>query len=182
MDWLDGLLWGAFGGFAMEALDYIVAVRRWRRLPWNLGASSLTPGHLTSSARRDEPTGELPAPGVVAYTIAGVLRVTVGGGVAEAVTVTTPHHMSAWLAVLVGAAAPVVLEKVTVFVPLVVSIGKEGIAGGAFHELPPSAAQQRLPFEMPVSLPEAGQNGQQLPITLGGADTSPAGQGGTNAG
>ncbi|WP_329537234.1 hypothetical protein OG568_52985 (plasmid) [Streptomyces sp. NBC_01450] len=24
----------------MEALDYIVAVRLWRRLPWNLGASS----------------------------------------------------------------------------------------------------------------------------------------------
>ena len=66
MKWLVGLLWGAFGGFAMEALDYIVAVRRWRRLPWNVGANSLAPGHPTGSAHREDPTGELPAPGLVA--------------------------------------------------------------------------------------------------------------------
>ncbi|MBC2877240.1 MULTISPECIES: hypothetical protein [Streptomyces] len=128
MRWLEGALWGAFGGFAMEALDYIIAVRRWRRLPWNVDASSLRDDRQPLPAPDDRPGGGLPAPGFLAYAIAGLLRAAVGCGVAAAVTRTSPMAMSAWLAVMIGATAPMVLEKITMFVPLVVHVGKEGIA------------------------------------------------------
>lgn len=48
--------------------------------------------------------------------------------------------MSAWLAVLMGATAPIVLERVTMFVPLVVRVGKEGIAATGSYTAVPSAA------------------------------------------
>src|SRR4051812_28511004 len=112
MGWLEGALWGAFGGFAMEALDYIIAVRRWRKLPWKVGASSLGSSHRPSNATAEPSADELPEPGFLAYTIAGILRVAVGCGVAAAITSTSPAVMTAWLSVLVGATAPIVLEKV----------------------------------------------------------------------
>jgi hypothetical protein len=127
MGWLESLGWGAFGGFAMEALDYIIAVRRWRKLPWNVGASSLVPGARGPSPAEQEAPDE-GSPGILAYSIAAVLRVVVGAGTAAAVASTVPKAMSAWLAVLVGATSPHVLEKVTLFVPLVLRIGVEGIA------------------------------------------------------
>lgn len=58
MEWLKPTLWGAFGGLAIEALDYITAVRKHRRLPW----------------QREKDTD----PGPLAYGIATVLRITIG--------------------------------------------------------------------------------------------------------
>ncbi|MFB7198309.1 hypothetical protein ACFC1L_42240 [Streptomyces sp. NPDC056210] len=39
----EGVAWGAFGGFAMEALDFIIAVRRWHRLPVVCGRQHAEP-------------------------------------------------------------------------------------------------------------------------------------------
>ncbi|MFB7983960.1 hypothetical protein [Streptomyces vinaceus] len=131
MELLEGALWGAFGGFAMESLDFIVAVRRWRRWPWQVGSSSLGPG--TAAAGATAPHGPsteappLPATGFLAYSIAVALRLVVGAGTAAAVASASPAAASAWLMVLTGATAPHVLEKVTMFVPLVVKVGREGI-------------------------------------------------------
>ncbi|MFE4637980.1 hypothetical protein ACFRJ1_32060 [Streptomyces sp. NPDC056773] len=145
MGWLEGVLWGAFGGFAMEAMDYIVAVRRWRKLPWDVGASSLAEAAPAPRQQNSETT----APGILAYLIAAILRVLVGGGVAAAFTLTDPGAMSAWLAVLVGATAPYVLEKVTLFVPLVARVGREGIAA-----VQQQSATQRQAGTVPALSPQ----------------------------
>lgn len=170
MRWLEGALWGAFGGFAMEALDYIIAVRRWRRLPWNVDASSLRDERRPLPAPFERPDGELPAPGFLAYAIAGLLRAAVGCGVAAAVTRTSPMAMSAWLAVVIGATAPVVLEKITMFVPLVVHVGKEGIAATV------QQAQQSGTGPPPVNgVPSStAATGRAVPLT-DGSGTDPHG-------
>jgi hypothetical protein len=98
MGWFEAAAWGTFGGFAMEALDFITAVRRHRRVPWR----KLIP--------------EDPGPAIHAVT--SVLRLTVGAGVAAAASRTSPS-VSAWLALGLGAAAPVILEKLTALIPLV---------------------------------------------------------------
>ncbi|WP_327401322.1 hypothetical protein OG194_14820 [Streptomyces sp. NBC_01288] len=121
MEFWEGMAWGAFGGFAMEALDYITAVRRWRRLPWSVGASTLTPDRMVAPNHHGhQPPIELAAPGLLAYTIAGTLRIAIGAGLSATVVSTSPQTASAWIAVLTGATAPLVLEKVTVLVPLVI--------------------------------------------------------------
>jgi hypothetical protein len=124
----EGVLWGAFGGFAMEALDYIIAVRRWRKLPWLVGASTLAPDRRAAPhPRGGHIPEELPAPGLLAYTIAGALRITVGAGVAAAIVSTSPSAASPWLSVVAGAAAPLVLEKITMLVPLLMHAGRDGL-------------------------------------------------------
>ncbi|MCX4993390.1 hypothetical protein [Streptomyces sp. NBC_00568] len=123
----EGVAWGAFGGFAMEALDFIIAVRRWHRLPWCVGASTLTPNRAAVPTRRGhQPPQELAVPGLLAYSIAGTLRIMVGGGLSATVVSTSPHTASAWIAVLTGATAPLLLEKLTTMVPLLVH-GDKGI-------------------------------------------------------
>ncbi|MFE1914603.1 hypothetical protein [Streptomyces anandii] len=81
----------------MDALDFITAVRRHRRLPWTRVRSS--------------------DPGPLAHAVAVVLRLFVGAVVAGAVGHDRPA-VTAWLALGVGAAAPVALEKLTVLIPL----------------------------------------------------------------
>ncbi|MFB7421189.1 hypothetical protein ACFC1L_42245 [Streptomyces sp. NPDC056210] len=63
---------------------------------------------------------KLPAPGPLAYSVAGTLRILVGGGLSATVVSTSPQTASAWIAVLTGATAPLILEKVTTLVPLLV--------------------------------------------------------------
>lgn len=122
----------------MEALDYIIAVRRWRKLPWLVGASTLTPDRRASpDSRGRHVPEEQPAPGLLAYTIAGVLRVVLGGGTAAAVAHTAPSA-TAWVAVVAGAAAPMVLERITLLVPLLIHMGREGVVAA----LQPSTPRQ----------------------------------------
>ncbi|MGA4843740.1 hypothetical protein [Streptomyces sp. G45] len=119
MGWPGWALWGAVGGIAMEALDYIIAVRRWRRMPWAIASTSLAPEAGQTSPAADDPTApELPAPGVLAYCTAGVLRVGLGVAVAVAVGYSIPKAGVPWLFLVIGAAAPLLLEKLTMLVPL----------------------------------------------------------------
>ncbi|MFJ1562412.1 hypothetical protein [Streptomyces mirabilis] len=157
----EGALWGAFGGFAMEALDYIIAVRRWRKLPWLVGASTLTPDRRASpDSRGHHMPEEQPAPGLLAYTIAGVLRVALGGGTAAAVAHTAPS-VTAWAAVVTGAAAPMALEKITLLVPLLIHMGREGVVA-ALQPSTPTGAQPG-PEQAPTALHGTAAVGQHSP-------------------
>ncbi|MFW6724182.1 hypothetical protein ACHZ98_29340 [Streptomyces sp. MAR4 CNY-716] len=154
MGWLEWALWGAFGGCAMEALDFIVAVRRWRRWPWDMGSASLvaeqgqpTPAGALSPGRT------LPAPGVGAYLVAGVLRVGLGAGIAAAVGASAPDTGSPWLLLVVGAAAPLLLEKLTMLVPLLQAAPAVPAAAGPSLPAPQSSAAEGPPPETAASAP-----------------------------
>lgn len=101
MTWLGPALWGMFGAFAIESLDFWTAVRRHGRWPWQ------------------GPDGD-PGPGAMAYGIAEALRLVVGAGVSAAGCTSLGHGGTAWLAMTLGAAAPIVLEKLCVLVPLAI--------------------------------------------------------------
>jgi hypothetical protein len=109
MIWVEPTLWGLFGGFAIEALDVITAVRRHRRWPW------------LDERRR-------PEPGPLAYGIATVLRLVVGAGVACAAAASVRYGIRPWLAMGLGAAAPVVLEKLTALIPLMLRGGFDAVS------------------------------------------------------
>jgi hypothetical protein len=112
MAWLAPVLWGLFGGFAMDSLDFITAVRRHHRLPWRSANGNSEPGLL-------------------AYGIAVVLRLALGAGLAGAASASVPGGVSAWLAVGLGVAAPTVLEKLTTLIPLTLRAGLTVLAGQA---------------------------------------------------
>lgn len=124
----------------MEALDFIVAVRRWRRWPWDMGSASLVAEQGQSAPAGAPPTGgSLPAPGVGAYVVAGVLRVGLGAGIAAAVGAGTPDSASPWLFLVVGAAAPLLLERLTMLMPLLAAPAAAG-ASTLPGPQPPAAA------------------------------------------
>lgn len=102
--------WGLFGGFAMEALDFWTAVRRHQLWPWESPGGGRTLGP-------------------VAYIIGTALRLGVGTGVAVAAR-TSGHSATAWLAMLVGAGTPSLLEKATAFIPLAVQAGVTTLTTG----------------------------------------------------
>ncbi|WP_369240536.1 hypothetical protein AB5J56_40035 [Streptomyces sp. R21] len=155
----EGVLWGAFGGFAMEALDYIIAVRRRRMLPWLVGASTLTPDRGTEpDSRGRHVPDELPAPGLLAYGIAVCLRIVVGAGAAAAVVSTSPSA-SAWMAVVTGAASLLAFEKVTVLVPLLMHLGREA-AMAALQESSQTGTRP-TPDRGPLALLGTAARGEQ---------------------
>jgi len=96
MHWQEGALWGAVGGFAVEAVDYMIAVRRWRKLPWKVGAPSLNDPKAAPAP--EDAAGDDDSPGVLAYLIAAGLRVAVGFVGAAAITASVGEAMTPWLA------------------------------------------------------------------------------------
>lgn len=98
MDSVTAALWGLFGGFAIEGLDFYGSVRKKRRLPW-----------------RTPDTPDDVGPG--AYVVATAIRLLIGAGLASA-SVATAQVSGAWGAVGIGAAAPAVLERLLKAVPL----------------------------------------------------------------
>lgn len=105
MSWLEAALWGAFGGFAVEGLDFITAVRRHGRWPWRV------PGPL-----------EVGAPG---YLVAELIRLIIGGGLASAMAVSG-QSTSAVSALAVGVAAPLIVERLSRAIPLAGSAEQAG--------------------------------------------------------
>lgn len=126
--WQELALWGAGGGGAMEALDFIIAVRRWRRMPWHIGSTSLAGEQGQPSPAGNDPAApDLPQPGAVAYCAAGVLRVGMGALVAAAVGASLPQEGTPWVLLVMGAAAPLLLEKLLMLVPLLQSAAGNGV-------------------------------------------------------
>jgi hypothetical protein len=82
-------LWGMFGGFAVEGLEFAAAIRRTGTWPWLL-------------------RGE---PGPVALLVSVVIRLAVGAGLAVACG-TTGQVNGPFGALAVGIAAPVLVERI----------------------------------------------------------------------
>jgi hypothetical protein len=96
MTGVQAALWGLFGGFAVEGLDLITALRR-RGWPWRVEGP--------------------PEAGPVGYAVAELIRLIIGGGVAWAVAASGQITGPAG-ALAVGAAAPLIVERLTSAVPL----------------------------------------------------------------
>jgi hypothetical protein len=101
MNGVYAALWGLFGGFAVEGLDLYTAVRRFGRWPW----------------RVREPREA----GPVAYAVAELVRLAIGGGLAAATAVSGQITSPAG-ALAVGVAAPLIVERLTRAVPLADSV------------------------------------------------------------
>lgn len=82
-------VWGAFGGFAVEGLEFAAAIRRTGTWPWRL-------------------RGE---PGPVALTVSVIIRLAVGAVLAVACG-TTGQISGPFGALAVGIAAPVLVERI----------------------------------------------------------------------
>ncbi|MFJ7116735.1 hypothetical protein [Streptomyces albogriseolus] len=168
MEWLTAAYWGAFGGFAIEVLDYCRAVRWHRKKPWNVASTSVGAGPSSPRATVRPGEDDLPAPGWLAYVLGSVLRIIVGGGVAGALAATPPHGTSPWIAVIVGAGALTVMEKSLALVTLVTQVGKDALIGAVLqhqnHQQAQLDAQQATPGQLPPaqSVPQQATPGNNV--------------------
>jgi hypothetical protein len=88
-------LWGAFGGFAVESMEFYGAIKRTNRWPWKVeGETGLGP--LLASV---------------------VIRISVGCGLAWAAT-ESGQVSGPFGAIAVGVAAPLLLEQMAKQVPV----------------------------------------------------------------
>lgn len=90
----EALLWGFFGGAAIEGLDFATAIRRVRTWPWKV-------------------QGE---PGFGPYVVSVIIRCGVGGGLATAAC-ASDQLTTVFSAVTTGVAAPLVLENLAKQLP-----------------------------------------------------------------
>lgn len=97
MTWIEAAGWGLFGGFAVEGLDLYTAVRRRGCWPW--------------WARGPREVG------VAGYIVAELVRLVIGSGLAWALA-ESRQITTAFGAVLVGVAAPLLVERITRSIPL----------------------------------------------------------------
>lgn len=98
MTWIEAALWGLFGGFAVEGLDLYAAVRRRGCWPWR--------------ARGPREVG------VAGYFVAELFRLVIGSGLAWALA-ESRQVTTAVAALAVGAAAPLIVERLTRAIPLI---------------------------------------------------------------
>jgi len=94
MVWWQYAMWGAFGGFAVEAVQFYGAIRRTGAWPWN------SPGE--------------PSPGPLTASI--IIRVGLGLGLAVAAG-ATDQIAGPIGAITVGVAAPFIVEQMVRQVP-----------------------------------------------------------------
>lgn len=111
-------LWGLFGGFAVEGLEFAAAIRKTGQWPWRL---------------EDEPTFAM-------FMCSVVIRLAVGAGLAAAAGIA--HQVNGpFGALAVGVAAPLVVEQLA-DAALVTPQGRspaaesEGEGQGANRQLP----------------------------------------------
>jgi hypothetical protein len=96
-------LWGLFGGFAVEGLEFYAALRRDGRCPWQLQDPSNP--------------GAVPVPGPWFYIVAEVIRLLVGAGLAWA-SAATGQIAGPLGALGVGVAAPTIIGQIAKTIPL----------------------------------------------------------------
>ena len=101
MTWVDAALWGLGGGFAVEGLDLYGAVRRYGCWPWRV------PGPREV--------------GAVGYFVAELVRLVIGSVLASALA-ESGQITTAFGALAVGIAAPLIVERLTRAIPLTDSV------------------------------------------------------------
>jgi len=95
MTWWEYVLWGAFGGLSVEAIEFYGAIRRVKDWPWK--------------------TKNEPPPFVLAFSV--VIRVGLGVGLALAAG-QTGQVSGPMGAIAIGVAAPLLFEQMAKQVPL----------------------------------------------------------------
>lgn len=101
MLWVEAALWGLSGGFAVEGLDLYGAVRRRGCWPWR--------------ARGPREVGP------VGYFVAELIRLVIGSILASALAESSQIN-TAFGALAVGVAAPLIVERLTQAIPLTDSV------------------------------------------------------------
>jgi hypothetical protein len=101
MTWIEAALWGLSGGFAVEGLDLYGAVRRHGCWPWR--------------ARGPREVG------AVGYFVAELIRLVIGSVLASALAESS-QITTAFGALAVGVAAPLIVERLTRVIPLTDSV------------------------------------------------------------
>lgn len=137
---------GAAGGAAMEAVDIIKAVKWHRKMPWNVQSDTVDPPQRRPDVRPGEE--QLPAPGRLAYCVAGVLRLFVSGALTGVVAATYPQSTNPLVAFLIGLGSLAAVQQAVTLVPLMVKRAGQAAFGGVASD-----AQQQA---------QALQNGQQM--------------------
>jgi hypothetical protein len=118
-------LWGAAGGLMVEAIEFYGAIKRTGSWPWK---------------QRGEP-GPLP------LVVSVVIRIGVGLGLTWAAA-TTNQVVSAFGAVAVGVAAPLLLEQMAKNVAIDAYQGSNQLAGKpASRPAPAKPARKKSPVE-----------------------------------
>lgn len=97
MAWIEAALWGLSGGFAVEGLDLYGAVRRRGCWPWRAGG----PREV----------------GAVGYVVAEMIRLLIGSVLASALA-ESGQITTAFGALAVGVAAPLIVERLARAIPL----------------------------------------------------------------
>ena len=101
MTWIEAALWGLGGGFAVEGLDLYGALRRRGRWPWQVRG----PREV----------------GAVGYFVAELVRLGIGSVLASALAESS-QITTAFGALAVGIAAPLIVERLTRVIPLTDSV------------------------------------------------------------
>ena len=120
MTWFEAALWGLFGGFAVEGLDLYGAVRRRQCWPWQVRG----PREV----------------GAAGYVVAELVRLAIGSGLALALA-QSEQITTAFGALAVGIAAPLIVERLTKSIPLTDSV-QETTAATADVGLPAASGSE----------------------------------------
>jgi hypothetical protein len=128
MTWIEAALWGLGGGFAVEGLDLYGAVRRRGCWPWR--------------ARGPREVG------AIGYFVAELVRLVIGSVLASALAESS-QITTAFGALAVGVAAPLIVERLARAIPLTDSAQHTALVTA--DKLTPTASGSEL-------------NGQRAPV------------------
>ncbi|MEU6513611.1 hypothetical protein [Streptomyces sp. NPDC046978] len=164
MDWVMAATWGAVGGAAMEAVDIIKAVKWHRKMPWDVQSDTVDPPQRRADVRPGEE--QLPAPGRLAYCVAGLLRVLLSGALTGAVAATFSQSTNPFVAFLIGLGSLTAVQQAATLVPLMVKSAGRAALGGVVGEAQQQAqALQQLGAEPGLSQMNGAQPDTQMGIT-----------------
>jgi hypothetical protein len=145
---------GAAGGACIEAVDIIRAIKWHRQFPWDVQSDTVDPPRRRADVRPGEE--HLPAPGWLAYCVAAVLRLLMGGVVSGVVAATYPQSANPLVAFLVGLGALSALQQATTLVPLMV----KSAARAAFGDMIEGAQQQTQALPQSTQSTGPGQSNE----------------------
>lgn len=121
---------GVAGGASMEAVDVIKSIRWHRKMPWEVKPDTIDPPSTHPDVRPGEE--RLPAPGWVAYCVAGVLRLFVSGALTGVIASSHPQVADPLVSFVIGLGALSSVEKVATLVPLAVkNMGRSALGNAA---------------------------------------------------
>lgn len=155
---------GSIGGASIEALDVIKSIKWHRQMPWNVQSDTIDPPRRRPDVRPGEE--HLPAPGWMAYCVAGVLRLFVSGALTGAVAASFPEVTSPFVAFVIGLGALSAVEQATTLAPLVIKSAGRTALGGTVEEVHQQAFQQSVQQRAP------GQSNGVLPGQQAGSATA----------